>query len=60
MLGDERTSLKKLKKIYFQKLKLGGTVYVIGVIFNCDGRIPLAHAIWHPLWLPARLFTTWP
>jgi monocyte-to-macrophage differentiation protein len=30
------------------ELKLGGVVYVLGVVFfKCDGRIPLAHAIWH-------------
>ncbi|XP_068202804.1 monocyte to macrophage differentiation factor 2 [Palaemon carinicauda] len=30
------------------ELKLGGAIYVIGVIFfKLDGRVPLAHAIWH-------------
>jgi len=30
------------------ELKLGGACYMIGIIFfKCDGRIPLAHAIWH-------------
>nr|CAG4641282.1 EOG090X0FVK [Eulimnadia texana] len=30
------------------ELKLGGACYIIGVIFfKCDGRVPLAHAIWH-------------
>lgn len=30
------------------ELKLGGAIYVLGVIFfKLDGRIPLAHAIWH-------------
>ncbi|KAG7157400.1 monocyte to macrophage differentiation factor 2-like isoform X3 [Homarus americanus] len=30
------------------ELKLGGAIYVLGVIFfKMDGRIPLAHAIWH-------------
>ena len=30
------------------ELKLGGAVYAAGVVFfKCDGRIPLAHAIWH-------------
>lgn len=31
-----------------EELKLGGAIYVLGVIFfKLDGRIPLAHAIWH-------------
>nr|SVE86453.1 EOG090X0FVK [Daphnia similis]SVE88335.1 EOG090X0FVK [Daphnia similis] len=30
------------------ELKLGGACYIIGLIFfKADGRIPLAHAIWH-------------
>nr|CAG4648950.1 EOG090X0FVK [Polyphemus pediculus] len=30
------------------ELKVGGVFYVVGLIFfKCDGRIPLAHAIWH-------------
>nr|CAH0111468.1 unnamed protein product [Daphnia galeata] len=30
------------------ELKLGGAFYIIGLIFfKADGRIPLAHAIWH-------------
>ena len=30
------------------ELKLGGACYMVGIIFfKCDGRIPLAHAIWH-------------
>jgi len=32
------------------EIKLGGALYVIGVVFfKCDGRVPLAHAIWHIL-----------
>ncbi|CAL4133550.1 unnamed protein product, partial [Meganyctiphanes norvegica] len=30
------------------ELKLGGGIYILGVIFfKVDGRIPMAHAIWH-------------
>nr|CAG4644384.1 EOG090X0FVK [Lepidurus arcticus] len=30
------------------ELKLGGACYLIGVVFfKADGRVPLAHAIWH-------------
>lgn len=30
------------------ELKMGGACYIIGLIFfKMDGRIPLAHAIWH-------------
>lgn len=30
------------------ELKLGGLIYVLGIIFfKADGRIPCAHAIWH-------------
>lgn len=30
------------------ELKLGGIIYVLGVVFfKLDGRVPLAHAIWH-------------
>ncbi|KAG0725822.1 Monocyte to macrophage differentiation factor 2 [Chionoecetes opilio] len=30
------------------ELKLGGAIYVMGVVFfKLDGRVPLAHAIWH-------------
>lgn len=30
------------------ELKLGGAIYVLGVVFfKLDGRVPLAHAIWH-------------
>nr|SVE73885.1 EOG090X0FVK [Daphnia atkinsoni] len=30
------------------ELKLGGACYIIGLVFfKADGRIPLAHAIWH-------------
>ncbi|KAK4296006.1 hypothetical protein Pmani_031473 [Petrolisthes manimaculis] len=30
------------------ELKLGGVIYVMGVVFfKLDGRVPLAHAIWH-------------
>ncbi|XP_042243199.1 monocyte to macrophage differentiation factor 2-like isoform X4 [Homarus americanus] len=38
--GDDHSGL--------DELKLGGAIYVLGVIFfKMDGRIPLAHAIWH-------------
>lgn len=31
-----------------EELKLGGAIYVLGVVFfKLDGRVPLAHAIWH-------------
>lgn len=30
------------------ELKLGGACYIVGLVFfKADGRIPLAHAIWH-------------
>lgn len=30
------------------ELQLGGVIYILGVVFfKMDGRIPLAHAIWH-------------
>lgn len=30
------------------ELKLGGAFYIVGLVFfKADGRIPLAHAIWH-------------
>nr|CAG4638800.1 EOG090X0FVK [Cyclestheria hislopi] len=30
------------------ELKMGGACYIFGIIFfKCDGRLPLAHAIWH-------------
>ena len=30
------------------ELKLGGVIYLIGVVFfKLDGRFPFAHAIWH-------------
>lgn len=30
------------------ELKLGGAIYILGVVFfKLDGRIPMAHAIWH-------------
>jgi channel protein (hemolysin III family) len=46
MLVVISVKFKEIKK-KIQKLKLGGIVYVIGVISNCNGRIQLAHAIWH-------------
>lgn len=32
----------------FFELKLGGIIYLIGVVFfKCDGKVCCAHAIWH-------------
>lgn len=40
VLQDDRSGLAELK--------LGGAIYVLGVVFfKLDGRVPLAHAIWH-------------
>ena len=30
------------------ELQMGGIIYMLGVVFfKLDGRLPLAHAIWH-------------
>jgi monocyte to macrophage differentiation protein len=30
------------------ELKIGGLLYIIGIVFfKSDGKIPMAHAIWH-------------